>query len=132
MFDLFVHVTKALLALLKILRLRKPGRVFLVVRKEDSMLKFVLVLPEPGAVDVVTRRLLVQINGAEPLTYDLASSTLESEELSGDDNDTITGSLVDVDDSNNSSEPRDFEFILTDTIAPPLPGELGLRVTEEV
>jgi len=131
-FDLFVHVTKALLALLKILRLRKPGRVFLVVRKEDSMLKFVLVLPEPGAVDVVTRRLLVQINGAEPLTYDLASSTLESEELSGDDNDTITGSLVDVDDSNNSSEPRDFEFILTDTIAPPLPGELGLRVTEEV
>lgn len=125
-------MTRAILALVKVLRLRKPGKVFLVVRKEDSMLKFVLVLPAPSASDVIDRKLTVQIGSTEPIVYSIDGAGLESEELSGEAGDIITGSLVDIDDAHNGSEPRDFTFTLSDTIAPPQPGELGLRVTEEV
>jgi hypothetical protein len=120
-------------ALLKILRLRKPGVVFLVYRQnmENDMLKFVFVLPPAGAHDVVNRELSVQIGNGEPQVINVDTSTNESPELSGMENDVVKGSLVDIDDAGNRSEPRDFEMILLDTLAPPKPGELGLRVTEE-
>jgi hypothetical protein len=133
MFDLFIHVTEAIKLLYKTARLRQPSRVFLVIRSEEnSMLKFVLILPPAGAFDVITRRVSVQIGSNEPVTYDLPKSALETEPMLGEDNDVVSGSLVDIDDAGNQSPPRDFEFILLDTIAPPLPGEIGLRVDEEI
>lgn len=132
MFDLFQHVTAAILALVKILRRRKPGKVFLLLkREEDSMLKFVLVLPEIGAADVVKRQVALQIGSEEPQNLEIGPDELETQEFSGSDGDIVSGSLVEVDDAGNSSEPRDFEFVLTDTLVPPQPGQLGLRVTEE-
>lgn len=95
------------------------------------MLKFVLTLPAPGAADVVERELVVKIGEAEPVTVFLDGKSLESEEFSCEDNTTVTGTLVDIDDATNRSEPRSFEFIVVDTIAPPVPGELGVRVTAD-
>ena len=118
-------------SLVKVLRMRKPGHVFLVVRKENGMLSFVLVLPPPGAPDVVARRLSYQIGGKEPVVLDLDGLALETEELRASDNEPIVGSLVDIDDAGNQSEPRDFEFVIVDTIPPPQPGELGVRVVSE-
>lgn len=133
MIDLFSSVTRVLQSLVKILRLRQPGMVFLVIRSEgESMLRFVLVLPPAGAFDVVTRRVNVQVGSAEPTTIDLSKEALETNTLEGEDGDIVSGSLIDIDDAGNQSPPRDFSFVLADTIAPPLPGEVGLRVDEEV
>lgn len=130
MLDLFG--IKTLLSLLKVLRLRKPGVVFLVIRKEvDNMLKFVLVVPPPAVSDVVSRRIFLQVGSGEPVQLTLTSTDTETPLLSGEEDDTVTGSLVDVDNAGNSSDPRDFSFVLVDTIAPPQPGELGLRVDSE-
>lgn len=128
MVDLF-----GLKAIAKILRLRRPGIVFLVYRqnKVDDMLKFVLVLPPAGAHDVVNRELSLQIGNDQPQVIDVDSSKNETSELSGLQNDVVKGSLVDIDDAGNRSEARDFEMILLDTLAPPKPGEIGLRVTDE-
>ncbi len=119
-------------AILKVLRLKKPNVVFIkIVSQEGNMLKFKLLLPPAGAKDVVKRNLLVQIGTGEPKTTFLDGSAVESELLEGADNDAITGSLVDVDDANNASEPRTFSFVLVDTIPPPQPGEIGVSVVSE-
>ena len=118
--------------LIKVLRLRKPGMVFLVYRQnlENDMLKFVLVLPAASAFDVVSRELSIQVgNELSMKTIDVSKN--ETEELSGQEGDTVSGSLIDIDNAGNRSEPRDFEFTLVDTLAPPMPGELGLRLTGE-
>jgi hypothetical protein len=101
-----------------------------LTKEENDMLFFEFELPAPGASDVVTRKLTVKVGSADASTVDLAVGAA-SPEFSGADNDVVEGSLVDVDDAGNSSEPSNFSFVLTDTIAPPLPGQVGLKVTRE-
>lgn len=128
----FAHSTLSYLKkIYKLLRLKKPGLVFLVYEEgEEGMLKFVLVLPEAGAADVVTRELRFTV-GEELFEVNLEGSALETMEMTGADNDAVAGTLVDVDDVGNRSEAREFSFVLVDTLAPPQPGELGLKVTGE-
>lgn len=101
-------------------------------RKGHGMLNFSIVgLPAPGASDVVSRELSIQIGAAEP---DVKSVALEASEVtgfSGGDNETVTVSLTDIDDAGNRSEPRVQSFTLVDNIAPPQPGEFGLRIDSE-
>lgn len=116
----------------KLLGKREPGLVFLkLVKEESEMLFFNLVLPAPGASDVVKRELVVSIAGADARTFELTGDATASEELSGADNDSVVGTLVDIDDAGNRSPAREFSFVLVDTIAPPAPGEVGLTVTRE-
>lgn len=110
----------------------KPGIVLPIFKDgENDMLKFYLALPEKSAPDVVSRELTVSIAGGEPLVYTLAGDATQSEEFVGSDNDQVTGTLVDVDDAGNKSQPSDFLFALVDTIPPPTPGTVGLVVTGE-
>lgn len=123
-------------SILKLLRLRKPGLVYLRVtgvfyEGKKKMLKFKLVLPAPGASDVASRQLTVTIGTADPQTVTLDPTAIESGEYEGEDNAAVSGSLVDTDDAGNQSEAREFSFVLTDTLAPPQPGEVGLVVTGE-
>lgn len=119
--------------LVKIFRLRKPGLVYLTLwQGENGMLKFVLVLPEKGAADVVQRELTVSVGDKEPVFVTVDGDAVRSSVLEGEDGEAVTGTLVDVDDAGNKSEAREFSFVLADTIAPPMPGEVGLEVTEEV
>ena len=134
--DLLTELLGVSRSILKVLRLRKPGLVFLVVTGEfkkghTHMLRFKLVLPAPGASDVVNRKLTLQIGSAEPESLQLPGDAVESQEFEGQDNDTVSGQLVDVDDAGNESEARTFSFVLVDTLAPPQPGEIGLVVTGE-
>lgn len=116
----------------KLIALRTPGLVWLkVVREESEMLVFVLTLPPKSAPDVVSRELTVKVGDAEPQTLSPGVDDTESIELSGADNASVTGSLVDIDDAGNRSEARTFEFVLTDTIAPAQPAEVGVRVVRE-
>lgn len=127
-----LKILAELQAIKKILRIRKPGLVFLkVVREEDEMLFFTLALPEPGAADVVSRQVIVTVGTGEPQTLNLSGSDLVTPELSGADNDTVIGTLVDTDDAGNASPAREFNFVLTDTIAPAQPGDVGINVLRE-
>jgi hypothetical protein len=127
------RLNRTLNKMVKVLRLRKPGPIFVrVYEGEDSMLKFVLVLPQKGAADVVQRELTVQVGEGDPVVVSLGGDEVESGTFEGEDGDSVSGSLVDVDDAGNKSEAREFSFVLVDTVAPPTPGEVGLKVTEEV
>jgi hypothetical protein len=118
----------------KSIRLRTPGLVWLKFIKnlENGMAQYALVLPTPGAEDVVVRELVFSVNGGEPITQTLQGQPLESEPFEANEDDTISGSLIDVDDATpaNRSEPRLFELVIPDTTAPPQPGEVGLRKIE--
>lgn len=127
------ELLRAALRIEKLLRLRQPGLVWLKVvsEKENGMLKFVVVLPAPGASDVAKRELQVAIGSGSPATFELPGDALNSDEMGGEENETVAGQLIDIDDAGNRSEARTFSFVLVDTIAPPQPGELGLKVTAE-
>lgn len=110
----------------------KPGIItFLTSEKENGMLKFVLSLPQAGAADVVSRKLTVKIGESELVALELAADALESQEFVCADNTVVVGSLVDVDDAGNESPASEFSFVIVDTIAPPQPGEVGVKVTGE-
>jgi hypothetical protein len=127
-----IQINNNLGRIVKILRLRKPGMVFLTFYKgNDNMLKFVLTLPTKSAVDVVKREVTVVVDGADPVVVELEGDALETGEFSGADGASVTGALVDVDDAGNRSPAREFTFALADTFAPPQPGEVGVRVTGE-
>lgn len=114
-------------------KLPRPGLVGLSVlsQGESGMLKFVLTMPEKGASDVVSRELTVSVDGAEPVVFTLTGDVVESQEFEAADGAAVTGTLVDVDDAGNKSEAREFTFVLVDTIAPPQPGEVGVKVVSE-
>lgn len=134
MFSAFWEVARAVFALVRVLRLRRPGRVFIVIYEERKMgmLVFKLVLPVVAAMDVVKRHLQVQLGtGAEPQVFELDKNVTETEEFRAPQGTVVTGSLIDEDDAGNRSEPSTFEFTLEDTIAPPQPGQVGLVVTNE-
>ena len=126
-------LTREVIRLRKVIGLRKPGLVFvrLVREGESGMSKFALVLPAPGAADVVQRELVFAVAGGTPITQNVSGSATEGEEFDGVEGDVVAGSLVDIDDAGNRSEPRTFELTLTDTIAPAQPGEVGVRMTAE-
>jgi hypothetical protein len=121
-----------LIRILKYFKLKKPGYVFLVQKTEgeNGMLKFVLLLPTKSAPDVASRDLVVDIDG-QLTTLSLGADVVESPEMMGNDNASVKGSLVDVDDAGNRSEAREFSFTLLDTFPPPQPGEVGVKVTGE-
>lgn len=127
---------KELKLLAKLIRLRKPGMVFLkIVGEGHGMLQFKLVLPAPGASDVVNREVSVKIGENDPIQVNLPGDAVESEIFECPDETEVTGTLVDIDDASptpNRSEPRDFSFIVVDTIAPPQPGEIGIAVVNEI
>ena len=140
LFYLYIFATTLLLlmfikicfeSLIKVLTLKRPGMVFISQREgEDGMLKFVLELPPKSAADVVSRELRFSV-GEQLFEVMLGAEDVESAEFVGNDNDSVTGTLVDVDDAGNRSEPREFSFVLVDTLPPAQPGEVGLKVTGE-
>jgi hypothetical protein len=113
----------------------QPWLIRLTVTKEnDNMLKFNLTLPSASASDVISRLLSVKIGNNDPVTLTLAANDviITNDLFVGNDNDGVDVSLADVDDAGNRSVSRDQSFVLTDTIAPPQPGEIGLTITDEV
>jgi hypothetical protein len=123
-------INSTCLSILKVLRLKKPGKVSITMFEGEGMLSFVLTLPERSAKDVVARELTVSVDGVETVES-LNGDSVESQVYSGLDNAAVAGRLVDIDDAGNRSEPSEFTFVLVDTIAPPAPGQVGLKVTAE-
>jgi len=95
------------------------------------MLQFVVTLPLTGAVDVLSRELSVTVGANPAVILNPAVGDTESQELSGNDSDAIHLELVDVDDAGNRSAASVLDATLLDTLAPPQPGEMGIRITGE-
>ena len=97
------------------------------------MLHFVITLPPTRAADVVQRELKITIGDQTEQTVHPELTAAETQEFSGNDNDAVHAELVDIDDATppNRSEPSVLDGVLTDTVAPPQPGQMGIRVTRE-
>ena len=94
------------------------------------MLQFKLQLPTPTVSDVVAQEVSVTINAGNPIILILTpGSEVVDAQFEGATGAEVATTLVDIDSSDNRSEPRNLVFVLTDTIAPPQPGEIGLTVT---
>lgn len=110
---------------------RRPLAVtVLQVSREGDMLRYEIVLPPPGAPDVTARVLKVE-TPTNSDTFVMSVTELPPSILC-EQGDTVTITLSDVDDADNISAPSTFSFIATDTIAPPAPGQVGVRLVEEL
>jgi hypothetical protein len=131
-----VKLTAEVVRLQKVIGLRQPGLVFvrMVFERPNGMSKFQLVLPESLTADVVVggkKMLAFSVGGGEVINQEVSGDALASEEFDGTEGQFATGTLIEVDDAGNSSPPRDFNVELKDTIAPGLPGEVGVKMISE-
>jgi hypothetical protein len=115
----------------------QPGEFnFRVTREfqngEIDMLTFVVILPEESTFDVVRRDVTVirADSSSSVVTVD-GKAAGETIEFTGQQGEVVGVSCVNVDDAGNVGPARTASFTLVDTIPPPEPGELGLRVTGE-
>lgn len=116
--------------------LGRPGLVKLALKKESfnmatSIFDVTLVLPGVSAPDVTKRVLQYSLDGGSAVTVDLATEGVEYVINDVPQDTTIYGSLVDVDESGNQSAPSEFTLVVSDTQAPPQPGQVGLVLGEE-
>ena len=112
--------------------LRKPHVSVRFVTKESSMsLVYKITAGVPVDADVVARELTITQNGERVLTSAFDGSTTDFGEFRAEQGASIIGSLVDVDDAGNRSQPATFEFIAADTIPPSQPGSFGVTLVRE-
>lgn len=108
-----------------------PGVLEVIqTEKENDMLLFDVILPSPGAGDVVKRELTIARDGVDPIVLETDGDAAALSSKAPQDSE-LTLTLVDIDDAGNRSEPRVQTVTLADTIAPPQPGEMGIVVTGE-
>lgn len=96
-------------------------------------MQFEIGLPTPTAPDVASGELTIQIGSNEPFVINTTPTeqTIQDARFSGADGETVIATFVFVDDAGNKSQAREASAVLADTIPPPQPGELAIRVTGE-
>lgn len=98
----------------------------------DTLTYIVSVGPVVDA-DVVSRELSVFVDGAETAreirSYPADATGLGTVLVT--QGSAVVLKLVDVDDAGNRSEPAVLEFTATDTLAPAVPGGLGVTLVNE-
>lgn len=122
--------------------LSKPGLMSLLVLKEVTTVstrEFIcaLALPALAAADTVSRKLIIQKLGepSEPTEYIIVEpelSSLRSPEFQFSNKQKFTATLTSKDSDGNENEPRTQEFVVIDSIAPPVDGEMGVLVLREI
>ncbi len=95
--------------------------------EDDAMLVYAVSALPPFARDVAERRLSCVVEGGEPTVTIHPADATALGEITVPRNAQVILSLVDVDDSGNTSAPAIYQFMARDTIAPPQPE--GLSVT---
>lgn len=96
-----------------------------------DLLTYSVVAASPSAPDVVSRELVVAVNGeVKPVVY-FAGATTDLGTVTAPQNSEVTLTLVDVDDAGNRSEPTSFVFVALDTLPPSAPGSIGVTLVGE-
>ena len=114
-----------------------PKPVKLVITGESemaNMLGFKIVLPTlpPEPNDIVSGELTVQVGAGEAAVVATTKQQTEVVDLAGEEGATVNVSYVYVDNAGNRSETAStLSVVLVDTIAPAVPGVLGVVVTSE-
>lgn len=87
-------------------------------------------LPTPN--DIAKQELTVTANGKAGAPVDVDLATVDVPLGSFNEGDTVSASLVYVDNSANAnrSDPRVESLTVADTVAPPEPGEFGFHVDQ--
>jgi hypothetical protein len=113
---------------------RRPQAVRVtLIRKESDMALVYQVSAGPVVDhDVVTRRLIVTVNGEKDHEEDFSPETVLFGEIVVPQDSQVVLSLTDIDDANNASEPATVEFTALDTIPPARPGEFGVTLLREI
>lgn len=83
-------------------------------------------------VDVVERRLTVEVNGEVKKINSYVSSTTDFGEFVFNQDDSVVFTLVDVDDAGNVSDPAVLSFVASDTLPPVAPGGFSVNLLREV
>lgn len=114
-----------------------PGSVSLSLGEERfmssiSQFPVKLILPPPGAPDVIKRRVTVSTGAGDPLFFEVQPEETEIQlpNLYNQDSE-LSVELVDVDDAGNASSPSLSNLIIRDTQAPPAPGQINVVLGEE-
>lgn len=81
--------------------------------------------------DVVSRELTV-VTGGETNVIVVGPADTVVPGLQAEQDAAVDLTLVNIDDSGNRSGPSLFSFVAVDTIAPPVPGNLGVVIVDEV
>lgn len=112
----------------------QPGPIYVFQREEVMANRFrtLVFLPPVVDTDTVKMELSCLVNGvAEPVRPFEKPFASETEYIFPQDA-TVNLSLVNVDDAGNRSSPSERQFVVTDTVPPAAPGELGVQIVEEV
>ena len=115
-------------------RIRTTSEIHIQVGGVDvDFIKFVVAVPDEDTPDVVLREVTVGFqDGSNAEAVVIGRTAGETSEFQAQQNSTITVRVVNVDDAGNRSEPRDQEFQMLDTFAPPEPGMVSVRATGEI
>jgi len=96
-----------------------------------DLLTYSVVAASPSAPDVVSRELVVAVNGeVKPVVY-FAGATTDLGTVDAPQNSEVSLTLVDVDDAGNRSEPTSLVFVALDTLPPSAPGSIGVTLVGE-
>ena len=85
----------------------------------------------PVDADVVSRILIVTVNGVDQPANVLAGTATDLGAIEVPQGALVVLSLTDVDDAGNKSQPATLEFTAEDTLAPAQPGGFAVTLVSE-
>jgi len=105
-----------------------------LIRKEENSMALVYSVTAGPVVDhdVVSRTLIVTVNGERESEKEYGPETTNFGEITVPQDSEVVLTLADTDDAGNVSEPAVAEFLATDTIPPAKPGEFGVSLLREI
>jgi hypothetical protein len=110
----------------------QPGPLAILLVREVSMLRYTIDMPPAPAIsDLGKREITVDLNGVDTVTAyapDTVNFTVDTNA-----GDVVSITLVDIDKSDNRSQPSPaLTFTATDTVPPPVPGGLSVESVEQI
>ena len=95
------------------------------------MLRYTINMPPAPAIsDLDSREVTIKLDAAS--TVKTLAPTDTSFQFDTDRGVNVTLSLVDIDTSGNRSQPAVLTFVATDTIPPPVPGQMSVGNVEQL
>ena len=118
------------------LGVQTPSGLMVVQLRSESMANvltytYSVSVAAPVDADVVSRILVVTVNGVEQPANALAGDATDLGAIEAPQGALVVLSLTDVDDAGNKSVPATIEFTAEDTLAPAQPGAFTVTLVSE-
>ena len=96
-----------------------------------DLLTYSVVVAAPADHDVVSRELVVSVNGETHPTMIFAGPATDLGTVSAAQDADVVLTLVDIDDAGNRSEPCVVRFVAADTLPPGVPSGVSVTLVGE-